>query len=177
MILLFALLAQDEFYRFKPETTWIYKRVESGEERVITGKVLEEKDGRVLLDWKETKLDGAAHDHSEVVWSVRDGILWADARPKGQTDAFLRLPVLKAGSKKDDTWTTETGVSTHHGSEEVKVAAGTYKDVVRTQLKVGDDTLIDFYLAPKVGLIKATVVPASGDAITFELKEFTPAKP
>ena len=177
MMTLIALLAlQDEFYKFKPETAWVYKASHPGEERVITGKVVGEKDGKVTLDWIETKLDGLPHDASEVDWLVKDGLLWVEARQKGEANAILRFPVLKAGAKKDDTWTTDIGESKHHGAEEVKVPAGTYKDAVRTQLKIADGTLIDFYLVANVGLIKVVVVPANGDPITFELKEFKPAK-
>lgn len=171
MLVLLALASlQDEFYKFKPDTAWTYKRVEGSEERVIVGKVLHEKDGRVTLDWKENKLDGSLHEASEVAWFVKDGVLTAEAR--GKDNGFvLELPVLKAGSKKDDTWSSAAGESKHHGTEEVKVPAGTYKDAVRTQLKAGD-TLIDFWLAANVGLVKITVVPGNGDAIHFELKEF-----
>lgn len=175
MILLLALASvQDEFYKFKPETTWIYKRLENNEERVIVGRVLDEKDGRVTLDWKENNLDGTLHRASQVSWFVKEGVLTAEAKAD---DFVLELPVLKVGSKKDDTWTTASGESTHHGTVELKVPAGTFKDAVRTQLKAAGDTLIDFWLVEKVGLVKVTVVPAGGDAITFELKEFKPAKP
>ena len=176
MTLAIALLLQDEFYKFKPETTWVYKASHPGEERVITGKVLGEKDGKVTLDWTETKLDGTPHEASEVDWVVKDGLLWVEARQKGEAAAILRFPVLKAGAKKDDTWSTDIGESRHHGAEEVKVAAGAYKDAVRTRLKIADGTLIDFYLVANVGLIKVAVVPSNGDTITFELKEFKPAK-
>lgn len=167
-----ALLLQDEFYKFPVDTTWTYKRVQNDEERVITAKVLDEKDGRVRLDWKEAKLDGTPQENSEVTWLVKDGILWAEVRAKGEDTVSLALPVLKVGSKKDDTWTTGAGGSTHQGTEEVKVPAGTYKDAVHTQLKAEGDTLINFYIAPKVGLVKVTVAPPGGEAITFELKEF-----
>lgn len=176
MILLLTLALQDELYRFKPETAWTYKRVQGNEEKLIAAKVVEDRDGQTLLDWRESKPDGSDAQDSEILWIVRDGILWAEARGKGEAQAFLRFPVLKAGSKKDDTWTTDAGESRHHGLEELKVPAGTYKDVVRTQLKTADGTLVDFYLAPKVGLVKAGVVTSSGETITFELKEFKPAK-
>lgn len=171
-----ALLVQDEFYKFPPETAWTYKRVQNNEERVITAKVLDEKEGRVRLDWKEARLDGTPEENSEVTWLVKDGILWAEVRAKGEEAVSLALPILKVGSKKDDTWTTGAGESTRLGTEEVKVPAGAYKDAVHTQLKAEGDTLINFYLVPKVGLVKVTVAPANGDAITFELKEFKPVK-
>jgi hypothetical protein len=178
MTLAFALLLQDEFYKFPAETAWTYKRVQNNEERVILGKALGEKDGRVTIDWKENNLDGSLHEASEVAWSVKDGVLTAEARGKGDGAFFLVLPVLKVGSKKDDAWTTSQGESKHYGVTEVKVPAGTYKDAVHTQLKTGDDLLIDFYMVPKVGLVKVTVVPPNGaDTLTVELKEFKPAKP
>lgn len=172
MILLLALASlQDELWRLKPGTEWTYTRVQGGDSRVIEAKVLDDKDGRVLVDWKEK--DG---DHSELTWIVKDGLLWAEARAKGGEQVILRFPVLKTGAKKDDTWTTDIGESKHHGTEDVKVPAGTYKDAVRTQLAIGDGTLVDFHLAPKVGLVKVSVVPAGGgDVLSFELKEFKPA--
>jgi hypothetical protein len=180
MTLALALALQDEFYKFPVDTTWTYKRVQNNEERVILGKALGEKDGRVTIDWMENNLDGSLHEASEVAWSVKDGVLTAEARGKGDDAFFLVLPVLKVGSKKDDTWTTPQGESKHFGVEEVKVPAGTYKDAVHTQLKTGDNLLVDFYMAPKVGLVKVTVMAANGDkgadTLTVELKEFKPAK-
>lgn len=172
MILLLALSLQDELYRFKPETAWTYARVQGSEEKLITAKVVEDRDGQTLIDWRESKLDGSEAQDSEILWIARDGMLWAEARGKGEAQAFLRFPVLKAGAKKDDTWTTDVGESRHHGVEELTVPAGTYKDAVRTQLKTADGTLVDFYLAPKVGLVKASVVPSAGETIRFELKSF-----
>jgi hypothetical protein len=176
MTIALALMLQDEFFKFPAETSWTYKRVQNDQERVITAKVLGEKDGRVRLDWTEAKLDGTLQENSEVTWLVKEGILWAEVRAKGEEAVSLALPVLKVGSKKDDTWTTDAGASTHQGTEEVKVPAGTYKDAVHTSLKAEGDTLINFYIVPKVGLVKVTVASAGGDAITFELKEFKPAK-
>lgn len=175
MTLLLILALQDELYRFKPETAWTYARVQGGEEKKISAAVVEDRDGQTLIDWRESKLDGSEATDSEILWIMRDGILWAEARGKGDAQAFLRFPVLKAGSKKDDTWTTDVGESRHHGLEELKVPAGSYKEVVRTQLKISDGTLVDFYLAPKVGLVKVSVVPSAGDPLTLELKEFKPS--
>jgi hypothetical protein len=68
------------------------------------------------------------------------------------------------------------GDFTHQGTVEVKVPAGTYKDAVRTQLKIPEDAKIDFYVVPKVGLVKIEIHESNGDPNLFELAEFKPAK-
>ena len=87
--------------------------------------------------------------------------------------------MLKAGSKKDERWTTPLGESTHLGVEELKVPAGSYKDAVKTRLKIGPDdaaTVIEFHLVPGVGLARLSLSASGGAPDSFELTAFKPAR-
>ncbi|MBI3857960.1 MAG: hypothetical protein HY293_19955 [Planctomycetes bacterium] len=174
-ILLLSLQAPplDDYYKFKTGTTWTWKRFEGGAERKITGEVTGTEEGKVKILWKDPDKDGT----SNVTWSVVDGVLTVTARK--ETDAEgLTFSVLKADSKKDDKWFSPGGEVVHLGKVEVTVPAGTYKDVVRTQLKLEDsgDVKVDFYLAPNVGLVKVDIKPDNGNPNSFELAEFKEPK-
>jgi hypothetical protein len=181
--MLFALAALvvqdaslDAFYKFKPETAWTYKRLEKDVERKVSARVLGEENGRVKLEWKELNADGSVHADSEVLWYMKDGVLRAEVRIKDQ--GGFELPFLKAGTKKGETWSNAEGESTFLGTEEVKTIAGTYKDALHARLNVGSadaPTHIEFYFAPKVGLVKLTIDSPEGPN-SFELTEFKEAK-
>jgi hypothetical protein len=168
----------DDYYKFKAETTWTYKRVENGVERKIVATSHGEESGKVRLDWKEYEKSGELHKSSEITWSVREGgVLTADVKSKdpGQ-DEPLTFSVFKDGAKKDERWTSDLGDVVYQGKVEVTVPAGTYKESVRTQLSLGDEGQIDFYLAPKVGLVKIVLTVQSKEVQTWELTEFKPVK-
>jgi hypothetical protein len=88
--------------------------------------------------------------------------------------------LLKPGTKKDDIWSAggderNAGEGKNLGIEEVKVGAGTYADAIHTHVSLKSEERIDFYLVPKVGLVR--FVRARGDRqVTIELKEFKPGK-
>jgi hypothetical protein len=160
----------DEFYKFKAGTSWTYKRLEDNQERKLTGTVIGEEGGKVRVEWKDPDKDGT----SAVAWSVVDGVLTVEARKEGETGG-LSFALLKAGAKKDDTWASPGGAFTHQGKKDVTVPAGTYKDAVWTQFKTGEEgsgVKIDFYLAPKVGLVKIEIFAKDGGTNRFELTEF-----
>ena len=163
----------DDFYKFKPGTSWTYKRTEDGTERTITGVVADEKDGKVRLEWKDPGEGGT----DTVTWRVEDKILIVEsAKEGGGTE--LAFGVLKEGAKKDDTWTSYGATITHRGTTEVTVPAGTYKEAVWTHLKLkedGDEVTVDFYLVPKVGLVKVDIKTKKGGKNRFELTEFKEA--
>lgn len=160
----------DDFYKFKKGTTWTYKRVEEGAERKITCTVTGDEDGKVKIEWSDPDKDGT----SIVTWSVEAGLLTVEARKEGE--AGLSFSVLKTDSKKDDAWASPGGEVTHRGKAEVTVPAGTYKDAVWTRFRnSGDGELtVDFYLAPKVGLVKVEINATNGGN-TFELTGFKDA--
>jgi hypothetical protein len=163
----------DEFYRFKVGTSWTYRRLEDSQERRITGTVTGEEDGKVRVEWKDPDKDGT----SAVAWSVVDGVLTVEARKEGETGG-LSFALLKGGAKKDDKWASPGGEFTHQGKKNVSVPAGTYKDVVWTQFKTGEEgsgAKIDFYLAPKVGLVKIEIYAKDGGTNRFELTDFREA--
>jgi hypothetical protein len=164
--------ALDDFYKFKKGTTWTYKRVEDGAERKITAAVASDDDGLVKLDWKDPDKDGA----SNVTWSVENNLLKVEAKKDGD-GIGLTFFVLKGDAKKDDAWASVGGEFTHKGTAEVTVPAGKYKDAVWTRFRTsGDgDVTVDFYLVPKVGLVKIEINAVNGGN-TFELSEFKEAK-
>jgi hypothetical protein len=162
----------DEYFKFKIGTSWTYKRLEEGVERKITGTVTGSEGGKVSVEWKDPDKDGT----SAVTWSVVDGVLRVQARKEGEEG--LSFSLLKEGTKKDDKWPSPGGEFTHRGKSEVTVPAGTYKDAVWTQFKTGDDgngAKIDFYLAPKIGLVKVEIHAKDGGTNKFELTEFKDA--
>ena len=162
-----------DYYTFKADTTWTYKRVENGAERKIAAKVLSNEGGKLKLDWKEYEKDGGLHDSNTITWSLIDGVLTAEARKEGDDNALV-FGVLKDGAKKDDRWTTALGEFVHHGTVELTVPAGTYKNAIKTRLSLGDEGKIDFYLVPKVGLVKIDIHGEGPN--TFELSEFKEPK-
>ena len=164
----------DEYFKFKTGTTWAWKRLEGGAERKITGEVSGEDDGKVRLAWKDPDKDG----NSVVTWAVVDGVLTVTAKKDGDANG-LTFSVLKADAKKDDKWFSPGGEVVHLGKVEVTVPAGTYKDAVQTRLKLedSDNLQVDFYLAPKIGLVKVEIATKDSNVPnTFELSEFKPAK-
>jgi hypothetical protein len=168
----------DDFYKFKAGSTWTYKRLEDGAERKIIGKVIGEEGGSVRVDWKEHEKDGSLKSSSIITWSVKDDVLSAVAREEGGA-AELSFSVLKAGSKKGDTWPSPGGSFVHQGKIEVTVPAGTYKDATWTQFtlgKEGNETKIDFYLVPRVGIVRIEIRSKDAAANRFELTGFVEAK-
>lgn len=162
----------DDFYKFKKGTSWIYKRVEDGAERKITAVVAGDEEGHVRLDWKDPDKEGA----STITWSVENNLLTVEAKKDGDGTG-LTFFVLKGDAKKDDAWASIGGEFTHKGKVDVTVPAGTYKDAVWTRFRTsGDgDVTVDFYLVPKVGLVKVEINAVNGGN-TFELSEFKEAK-
>ena len=178
LIALFALqdASLDAFYKFKPETAWTYKRIEGNVERRIEAKVLGEENGRVKLDWREVNLDGTLYKKSTVTWFVKDGVLRAEAA--SENEGTFEIPILKAGAKKGDAWSNAEGESSCLGAEEVKVPAAAYKDALHARLNAGNadsPVHIDFYLVPKIGLVKLTIASPEGPN-SFELAEFKEGK-
>jgi hypothetical protein len=167
LLLLLPQASLDDFYKFKKGTTWTYKRVEDGAERKITGKVVGDDDGRTKLEWSDPDKDGT----TTVTWSFAESVLTITAGKEGE--AGLSFNILKAEAKKDDAWASPGGEVTHKGKADVKVPAGEYKDAVWTRYRTSGDTdvTVDFYLVPKVGLVKVDINATNGGN-TFELKEF-----
>jgi hypothetical protein len=163
----------DDLYKFKKDTTWTYKRLENETERKIVAKALGEEGGFQRIDWQEFEKDGKLHKSSVISWSVAEGVLTAAAKSQ---DEEITFGVIKEGSKKGDKWQTALGEMIHEGTVEITVPAGTYKDALKTRLDFGDQGRIDFFLAPKVGLIKIAVVEGAKESQLWELTEFKAAK-
>jgi hypothetical protein len=179
-----ALLAQDapkldDYYKFKTDTTWTYKVFSDGKERKIVGRVTGEEEGRVKIDWKDYEKDGTLHESSVVSWFVSEGKLTVESRPENGDGGILSFAVLKDGSKQNDRWSSTGAEMVHMGTTELAVPQGNHKAAVWTQLKLGEagsETKIDFYLAPKIGLLMVLVHAADGKDTRFELAEFSEPK-
>jgi hypothetical protein len=171
-----ALLLQaaplEDFYKFKTGTTWTYQRTEGGAERKITVVVTGDEGGKVRMDWKDPDKDGT----SVVTWSVENSILTVEAKKEGDANG-LSFAILKGEAKQDDAWASPGGECVHKGNADVTVPAGTYKGAVWTRFRgSGDvDVTVDFYVVPKVGLVKVDI-NASNGGNSFELTEFKEAK-
>lgn len=168
----------DDFYKFKPGTEWTYQRIEGDSERKIVGKVTGNDASGVRVDWKDLEKDGSLHEASLITWSLKGGVLVVEAKKDGDAEG-LSFAVLKDGAKKDETWDSPGGKTAFVGKMDVKVPAGTYKDAVVTRFKFDDentDAKVDFYLVPKVGLVKIDIIVKGGGTNHFELTEFKPAK-
>jgi len=163
----------DDLYKFKKDTSWTYKRLENEVERKIVAKSLGEEGGLQKIDWQEFEKDGKLHKASVISWSIADGILTAAAKSQ---DEEITFGVIKEGSKKGDKWQTALGEMIHEGLVELSVPAGTYKDALKTKLDFGDQGRIDFYLAPKVGLVKIALFEGPKETQLWELTEFKAAK-
>ena len=171
LLFFFQAASIDDFYKFKVGTAWTYKRLENGTERKITVLVMSDSEARVRMAWKDPDKDG----DSNVSWFMDNGVLTVEAK-KGDA-AGLTFAVLKNESKKDDAWASPGGEFTHKGKADVTVPAGTYKGAVWTRYRTSGDTevVVDFYLVPKVGLVKLEINPTNGGN-TFELAEFKEPK-
>jgi hypothetical protein len=171
-LLLQAGTSLDDYFKFKTGTTWSYKRVEDGAERKITVAVTGDEGGKTRMDWKDPDKDG----NSVVTWSVENNLLTVEAKKEGDANG-LTFAILKADSKKDDAWASPGGECTHKGTADVTVPAGTYKGAVWTRFRTsGDgDVTVDFYVVPKVGLVKVEINATNGGN-TFELTEFKEVK-
>ena len=178
-VLLLTLQAAplDDLWKFKAETEWTYKKIENGDETKIVARSLGEESGKVRVEWKEYKKEGALKKTTMLTWSIDEGVLTAEAKGKdadGQEED-ITFGVIKEGSKKDDTWKTALGEMKHLGTVELTVAAGTYKNAIQTRLEIGEGRL-DFILAPKVGLVKIVLTEGGKDTQVWELTGFKPAK-
>jgi VCBS repeat-containing protein len=107
----------------------------------------------------------------------------ADNKTAKPPVCLLKLPV-----KKDETWTVDSSIGTlgkitgtfKVGEvEEVKVPAGTYKNVVivtaNDLVAGGTKSKVTYYLAKDVGMIKQTIV-IEGQEVVIELEKFDEAK-
>ena len=97
---------------------------------------------------------------SETFMASKDGYFCYGLMKEGAFDPKMRL--FKYGAKVGDTWSgwavKEEGqpeVTVKYVSiGEVKVPAGTYKDVIHVQAQVAEGPTLDYYFAAKMGMIK-----------------------
>lgn len=174
----------DPYFQFKVGTTWTLEATtlpKTGPKvSKMEFKVVKEGAGVVDLETKATR-NGKEPQPEQLRWSVVDGMLtWTEVHGGGETNP---IRFYKVGSKKGDTWDwTFEGASvkgTNLGTEEVTVAAGTYKDAlhVRCDIKDGETTFsMDLYLAPGVGPVKLSAGAGEKDRNVLELKEFKAGK-
>lgn len=180
-----ALMQADSagaFYRFPRGTAWTYKQSMGETAFRVVLTVVEESEGRVVVESKEYPAEGKDPVVKILAWAMEDGYLvWGEVRG-GRIHSPLR--VYKPGSKKGDTWKSPlTGgrgelEAVHLGTSEVKVPAGTYRDAVRVAFRYGTEQerpLMEIALVPGVGMVRfgGTAGPAQS---LMELSEFREAK-
>jgi hypothetical protein len=182
MISVLLLLLQDtgeEFWKFKPGTKWTFQMTGERESRTMVMTALKEEDGKLRVESKEFGADKERPGKEQtLLFYAADGYVIYSELSGGKEVDPLRL--LKIGAKKGDTWTTE-GVGrkeatvTHLGASTLKVPAGEYKDVVQVRIDTGEGAL-DFYLAPKIGLVKAEISMGGKVGVTIELTKHEAGK-
>lgn len=126
-------------------------------------------------------ISAGAHS-SETYMGSKDGYYTWGAMTEGKFDPKMRL--FKYDAKVGDTWdgwaAKEEGQSKvtvkYVGLEEVKVAAGTFKDVIHVQVVVEEGPTLDYYFASKMCMIKFTMSNDGKVQRTLEMTSFTEAK-
>lgn len=125
---------------------------------------------------------GSGGHSQETYMGSKDGYFCWGTLANGKFEAKMRM--FKYGAKAGDTWdgwaAKEEGQSEvtvkYVGLEEVKVTAGTYKDVAHVNVAVKDGPTLDYYFAAKMGMIKFTMSQDGKVARTLEMTAFTEAK-
>lgn len=163
----------DSFVKFGKGTSWTFDQSDGDKKSVTTMTVEKTEDGKTFINVRE----GDAPSDTTVAWYVEDGF-WISSRLVNGTFR-PEARILKMGSKKGDTWSASLEErrkmdATHQGTEEIKVAAGTYKDAAHVRI-VMDGGTMDLYLVPKVGLVKL-LIEAGDETKRLELKEFKEGK-
>lgn len=118
----------------------------------------------------------------ETYMGSKDGYFCWGAMEDGKFEGKMRM--FKYDAKAGDTWEgwafKEEGQSVvtakFVGLEEVKVEAGTYKDVVHVQVVVENGPTLDYYFASKLGMIKFTMSQDGKLRRTLEATACTEAK-
>jgi hypothetical protein len=176
----------EQFFKFKVGSTWTYKLIEGPFEGKSITTVTKLDGDRVHVESTDV-LEGKDRRAERYIWQVDKGVLqWLREVEEGKFEPMFNL--YKVGSKKGDTWpgAPEGGrvrlTATHGGTEDVTVAAGTYKDAVVVKLtgKSDDptqktDISVTFWFASNVGVVKG-VVDFGDDKNTLELAEFKEGK-
>jgi len=183
LLLLGLILTPDDtgeqYFKFPKDTTWNYTMKGSEDQESLTLTVTGEADGKVSANMVG-KGDNAKN--SKLVWYVDNGVLfWGEKKGDKLKDT---IGLYKLGSKKGDTWglAAKDGnpaqTAKHLGTEEVKVAAGVYKDAVHVQIDLTFEAVkfsMDVYLVEKVGVVKMAY-NAENKQMSLELDAFKPAK-
>lgn len=175
----------DAFWKFKPGTVLTYAVTEGGVKKKSVTTVQKEEEGKVWLEEKETAEGEAEPTIKTLAYYVKDGFVVYAEKVEGKLVDKVRL--LKVGSKKGDSWKNPAGDELpefeiqHLGTEEVKAAAGTWKDAIHLRFKLGGDAdafsaVADYWMAPGAGLVKFLMKAADQEVYTLELKELKAPK-
>jgi len=172
----------EPFYRFSRGASWTYRQSRGGTASRVVLTVTGEEEGKVIQESKEYVEEGKEPRVRTLAWAVEGGYLvWGEYRG-GKIVSPLR--VYKPGSKKGDTWKSPVGEgkeeleAVHLGTNEVKVAAGTYPDAIQVAFRFGspgEKPLLEIVLVPKVGMVRFGG-SAGGVQAVMELAEFRPGK-
>ncbi len=167
---------EERFYDFKIGTQWIFNADFNGVLRTVVLKVVGSNN-----DWTHFEYDiynppdpGATASADEIWYIQNEFVIWADYDLEEVTPYWH---VYKVGSKQGDTWKGPEGKSeaTHMGTSELTVPAGNFKDVIHIRINDEDETMLNFYYAPKVGLVMRETISKEGKTV-LELQEFIAGK-
>jgi hypothetical protein len=158
-------------YTFREGTKWTFSvtKNEATDDGTLTVRVTKSEKGRNVLSYEKHDLAGKLVTSSEEIHWIENGGLWFATIVDGKSHDAQML--YKFGSKQGESWVNAAGdtTATHEGRAEVEVPAGAYKDAI--QIKVSSDAdrrvVANYWLVPKVGLVKWTAGP-----ITMQLKKF-----
>jgi hypothetical protein len=191
IILAALLLLQDadtgeQFYKFKPGTSWTFAYSHEGPggapDKKVVLSVVKQEGAKTIIESRE--FDGDKETRVEkLVWQAeKEFLTWSEEK-----DGTLKLVfnLYKLGSKKGDQWDagsqSERKMSFHHeGTEEVTTGKLTHKGAIRLVLKSPEKTEgpefgTTLWLVPKTGLVK--MLMQYGDAkTTLSLTEFKEGK-
>lgn len=122
-------------------------------------------------------------DSSEMATGSHEGYFcWGEKTADKNIQPLMRM--FKYGAKPGDTWDgwvakaeDAPAVTVKYvGLEEVTVPAGTYKDVVHVQATITGGPTMDYYFAPKMGLIKFNILVQAGITKRLEMTAFKAGK-
>ena len=145
---------------------WVYEGAGREDETAVVSRVGRDGDGSAVVSRAAGGGNGLAY--TDVVVDA-DGLRQDKDGPDGPRTAWL----MKARTRRGDSWDAPDGRRTTHGPEPIEVPAGKFV-AVRVVLEADGETTTSWYAAG-VGEVKRVVRVGNGPAVvTRSLKSFRP---